>query len=259
LKFRRYKPFMIILALFVLIYFAIGLSVKKFIDWFLKESASQFSFFVDTGLPIFDFVDIWQNLAFITFLFKYILAFVVIISICLEYSNKTIKQNFIDGLSRRDFILSKIGLIAFLTLLSGVLLTILGLVLGMLYSPVKSFPFVIQNMEFVLAHMLEVFAFLSFALFVATLIRRTGFAIVLFVFYATSIEPIVTAVMKYQYDLPVWYFPLKSISNIVRLPFEKYIFREVQDYVALQDVAAAGAWTAIFLLLAFLLIKKRDV
>jgi ABC-type transport system involved in multi-copper enzyme maturation permease subunit len=250
---------MIILGLFVLIYFSVGLSVKKLLDWFMKESSNQFSFFIDSGLPIFDFVDIWQNLAFITFLFKYILAFVVIISVCLEYSNKTIRQNFIDGLSRKDFLYSKVGLIAFLTVLSGTLLTLLGLTLGLLYSPVKSLPFIIMNMEFVLAHMLEVFTFLSFALFLATLIRRTGFAIVLFVFYATSIEPIITSIMKYQYELPVWYFPLKSVSNIVRLPFEKYIFREVQDYVALQDVAVASAWTAIFLFLTYWLIKKRDV
>jgi len=259
LKFKSYKPFMIILALFVLIYFAVGLSFKKVIDWFIEENAEGFSFFVDSGLPIFDFVDIWQNLAYITFLFKYILAFVVIISICLEYSNKTIRQNFIDGLSRTEFLFSKVGLIVFLTLLSGILLTILGLILGMLYSPVTSFPFVITNMEFVLAHMLEVFGFLSFALFVATLIRRTGFSIVLFVFYATSIEPIATGIMKYQYELPVWYFPITSFGNLVRLPFEKYIFREVQDYVALQDVLVASGWTAIFLYLTYLLIKKRDV
>jgi ABC-type transport system involved in multi-copper enzyme maturation permease subunit len=250
---------MIILALFVLVYFAVGLSVKKFIDWFLKESAEEFSFFVDSGLPIFDFVDIWQNLAYITFLFKYILAFVVIISICLEYSNKTIRQNFIDGLSRRDFLISKLGLIAFLTILSGVMITVLGLILGMLYSPVKSLPFVVLNMEFVLAHMLEVFSFLSFALLIATLLRRTGFAIVLFVIYATSIEPMVTMIMKYHYELPTWYFPMASISNIVRVPFPKYIFREVQDFVSLQDVLVACGWTAIFLFLTYRLIKSRDV
>jgi len=259
LKFKRYKPFSIILGLFVIIYFAVGLSVKALLDRFMLDVGDDLAFFVDSGLPIFDFVDIWQNLAFITFLFKYILAFVVIISICLEYSNKTIRQNFIDGLSRRDFLISKLGLIVFLTILSGVMLTLLGLILGFLYSPVKSFSFVVLNMEFVLAHMLEVFCFLSLALFVATLIRRTGFAIVLFVFYASSIEPIATAVMKYQYELPIWYFPMQSISNIVRLPFEKYIFREVQDFVALQDILVACGWTAIFLFFTYRLIKSRDV
>jgi ABC-2 type transport system permease protein len=69
----------------------------------------------------------------------------------------------------------------------------------------------------------------------------------------------VTGIMKYQYELPVWYFPMSAMGNIVRLPFEKYIFREVQDYVALQDVLVACGWTAIFLFLTYLLIKKRDV
>ncbi len=259
LKFRRYQPFLIILGLFVLIYFAVGLSVKKLLDRFMEDVGNELAFFVDSGLPIFDFVDIWQNLAYITFLFKYILAFVVIISVCLEYSNNTIRQNFIDGLSRRDYVISKLGLITVLTILSGIMLTSLGLILGLMYSPVTSFTFIVLNMEFVLGHMLEVFCFLSFALFVATLIRRTGFSIVLFVFYASSIEPIVTAIMKFQYDLPIWYFPIQSISNIVRMPFQKYIFKEVQDFIALQDVLVACGWTSIFLFSTYLLIQKRDV
>lgn len=259
IKFRRYRPFWIILGLFILAFFAVGFSVKSLIDFIIRENANDFGQYLENGLPLFDFVDIWQNLAYVTFLFKYILAFVLIISICLEYSNKTIRQNMIDGLAHREYLTSKLSLVVFLSLVAGVLLLLLGLALGFMYSPVKSLDFVVLNMQFIPAYMFEVFCFLCLAMFVATLLKRTGFAIVLFVLYSLAIEPIATAVMEFQYKLQVWYFPVKSINNLIHVPFPKYIFREVQDYVAIKEVLVAGGWTVIWIFLSYWLIRKRDV
>jgi ABC-type transport system involved in multi-copper enzyme maturation permease subunit len=258
-KFRKYKPFWIIIGLFVVCYFALGLSIKSFIDYMIANREGPFEMVFETGLPLFDFVDVWQNMAYITFLFKYILAFVVIISICQEYSFRTIRQNMIDGLSRREYLLSKVGLVAILSILSGVLLLILGLVLGMLYSPVKSPEFMMQSIGFVPAYAFETFCFLAFAMFLGTLIRRSGFTIVLFVLYSLVMEPIATAIMKHEYELATWYFPIRSVNNLIHVPFGKYIFQEVQDYVALTDLLAAGAWAGIFIWLTYLLIQRRDV
>lgn len=258
LKLRKYKPFIIIAGLFILTYFAVGLSIKSLLDWFLSEQDGEFDIFRDTGIPLFDFVDIWQNLAYLTFLFKVILAFVVIISIGVEYGYKTMRQNFIDGLSRTSYLISKLGLVFALSVLSGVLLLLLGLTLGLLYSPVKSWEFIVMNMEFVLAYMLEVFSFLCFAMLVAILIKRTGFAIVLFVLYAVCIEPILAGLMQFHFEVPNWYLPVRSINNLIRVPFGKFLLREVQDYVALKDIAVVIAWTAIFIGSSYLLIKKRD-
>lgn len=258
LKFKSYRPFWIILGLFVLAYFALGFSTKRFLTFLLDEGPDEFKHFTEAGLPMFDFIDLWQNLAYITFMFKYILAFVVIISICTEYSHKTIRQNFIDGLSRKEFIASKLGLIASLSILAGLLLLLLGLALGLLYSPVTSPEYIFMKLQFVPAYMLEVFCFLCFAMFIAFLLRRTGFAIVLFVLYSLAIEPIATAIMWHEYEIPVWYFPVRGINNLIPVPFAKYIFREVQDYVALRHIAAALGWAALFIFFSFSLLRKRD-
>ena len=110
LKLRHYKPFWIILGLFTLCYFLVGIFVKKVIDWMMAEGAfdGDLDIFKKVGIPIFDFVDIWQNMGYLTFIFKWVLAFVVIISVCMEFANKTIRQNIIDGLSRREYLYSKI-------------------------------------------------------------------------------------------------------------------------------------------------------
>ncbi len=259
LKFRKYKPFWIILGLFVICFFALGLSIKSFIDYMIENKQGPFENFFLTGLPLFDFVDIWQNLAYITFLFKFILAFVVIISVCQEYSLRTIRQNMIDGLSRREYLLSKLSLTVALSLFSGVLLLILGLILGMLYSPVKSPGFIIQSIGFVPAYAFECFCFLVFAMFLATLIRRTGFTIVLFTMYALVLEPITTVILKHEYEVATWYFPMRAINNLIHIPFGKYLFQEVQDYVSGVDILIAGGWALIFLWLTYLLIRSRDL
>jgi ABC-type transport system involved in multi-copper enzyme maturation permease subunit len=198
-------------------------------------------------------------MAYITFLFKYILAFVVMISICQEYTLRTIRQNMIDGLSRAEYVLSKLGLVAVLSLLAGVLLLLLGFVLGMLYSPVKSLDFMVYSIGFVPAFAFETFCFLVFAMFVSTLIRKTGFAIILFILYSLIMEPIATTIMKHNYELATWYFPMRAINNIIHIPFGKYLFQEVQDYVKLTEVLVAGGWALIFIWLTWLLISKRDL
>jgi ABC-type transport system involved in multi-copper enzyme maturation permease subunit len=225
----------------------------------IENREGPFEKFFETGLPLFDFVDVWQNMAYITFLFKYILAFVVMISICQEYTFRTIRQNMIDGLSRAEYVLSKLGLITMLSLLAGVLLLILGFVLGMLYSPVKSLDFVVQSIGFVPAYAFETFCFLAFAMFLSTLIRKTGFAIILFILYTLIMEPIATTIMKHEFELATWYFPMRAINNIIHVPFGKYLFQEVQDYVKITEVLAAGGWALLFIWFTWLLITKRDL
>ena len=150
-KFRHYRPFLVILGLFVFCFLLLGFSVKSLLDWFTEKAADDdiVKRFIGRGIPIFDFVDIWQNLAWPATVFKWIPAFVVIISVTLEYSQKTIKQNIIDGLSKREFLLSKLALVTIISLGSALLLFLLGLFLGLLYSPVKDFASIVENLEFI--------------------------------------------------------------------------------------------------------------
>ena len=100
-KFRHYRPFLVILGLYVFCFILAGFSIKSLLDWFLDKQQDDniLKHFVESGIPLFDFVDIWQNLGWLATIFKWIPAFVIIISVTLEYSQKSIKQNIIDGLS----------------------------------------------------------------------------------------------------------------------------------------------------------------
>ena len=260
-KFRHYKPFVIILGLYVFCFLLAGFSVKSLLDWFLDKWKDEevFKRFLGMGIPVFDFVDIWQNLAWLASVFKWIPAFVVIISVTLEYSQKTIKQNIIDGLSKKEFLLSKLALVVIISALSTVLLFFLGFFLGLLYSPVKETRYIVENLEFVAAYGLEVFVFLCMAMFFAFWIQKSGVTIILFLLYTACIEPIFTAIMQYNYKWQVWYFPVEAINRIVRVPFPKYALSFGHDRILLEDVMVSLGWAGIFIFLSYWLLTKRDL
>ncbi len=260
-KFRHYKPFLVILGLYVFCFVLCGFSIKSLLDWFLEQNRddSVFKHFVETGLPLFDFVDIWQNLAWLATIFKWIPAFVIIISVTLEYSQKTIRQNLIDGLSKKEYLASKLALVTVISIGSALLLLFLGLFLGFLYSPVKEPVYIFRNMEFVAAYGLEVFVFLCMALFTAFLFQKSGITIILFLLYTACIEPISTAILHYHLKWPVWFFPVEAINLIIRVPFQKYALSYVHDAILLQDVLVAIGWSGIFIGLSYFLLKKRDL
>ena len=55
------------------------------------------------------------------------------------------------------------------------------------------------------------------------------------------------------------FFPLESITNLVPLPFARYAFQEIQDYVALSAIAIAIVWTVLFNYFSYLKLKKSDI
>ncbi len=260
-KFRHYRPFLVILGLYVFCFILSGFSIKSLLDWFLEKQQDDdiLKHFVATGIPLFDFVDIWQNLGWLATIFKWIPAFVIIISVTLEYSQKTIKQNIIDGLSKKEFLASKVALVGVISIGSALLLLLLGLFLGLLYSPVKGLSYILQNIEFVAAYGLEVFVFLCMALFAAFAIQRSGVTIILFLLYTACIEPITTAILHYHYKWEVWYFPVEAINLIIRVPFQKYALSYVHDQIILQDVLVALGWAGIFIGLSYWILKRRDL
>ena len=95
-------------------------------------------------LGIFNFPIIWHITTFFSALFKFFFAIVVVSMIGNEYSNKTLKQNLIDGLSKKEFILSKFYVIVFFSLISTVIIFIISLILGLIYSSYNEFSIIIQ-------------------------------------------------------------------------------------------------------------------
>ena len=260
LKLRHYRPFWVLLILYFVVLGLVSCSVMLFFEY-LASRGAKFQGIDPTIVPFYDFDDVWQNLTYLATYYKIFLGFVVVISITNEYDYKTIRQNIIDGLTKKEFLGTKLLVILVLSAATTVFLFLVGLVMGWIYSPVQGAEAIFANAEFLLAYFLEVLTFLVLALLIGMLIRRTGFAIVLLAFYTLFLEPIGTTILAVNFPNVTFYeyFPIRAINNLIPVSYHKYAFREVQDFVAIKDVVVVGLYLIGFTFLNYRLLKTRDV
>ena len=222
-------------------------------------------------LGIFNFPIVWHITTYFSALFKFFFAIVVVSMIGNEYSNKTLKQNLIDGLSKREFILSKFYTIVFFSIISTLIIFILSLVLGLVYSSYNEISIIFREIEFLPAYFLKLLGFFSFCLFLGVLAKRSAFALA-FLFVDFILEWIVFGLIVWKSNVEMAtkiqnFFPLTAMSNLIKQPFQRVAmskFPEKNDLgydyaVHLDSSIIVVLWTAIFILSAYYLIKERDL
>lgn len=257
-KLLNYRTFWIICGLYFFTLLMATASGMEFLKW-LARTVEGFGQSININrIPLYHFPDVWQNLAWSSGLLKIMIAIMVVISITNEYSYRTIRQNIIDGLSRKEFLVSKILTNLVLAALSMVLVFLVALITGLIYSPAYNVAYMFRGVEFFPAYFLEVFAFLSFALMLGIFVQRSGLSIILLL-NSYLIELIIKENLDNYFPQIIRFFPLESIMNLVPLPFARYAFQEIQDFVSLSAVAIALAWTFLFNYISYLKLKRADL
>jgi ABC-2 type transport system permease protein len=262
-KMTSYRTFWVICGLyFVTLGFttASGMEILKWIAGKFQDFGSEINI---NRIPLYHFPDIWQNLIWVSGLFKIVLSIMVVISITNEYQYRTLRQNIIDGLSRWEFMLSKILMNVLLSLMSVGMLLVIILFTGLIYTPDLAWADIVTGSEFLLAYFLEVFAFLSYALMLGMFVQRSGLTIVLLLL-SHMIEAIIKLnVFRFGIENSFgWlkqFFPLESITNLVPLPFPRYAFQEIQDSVSMVAVLIAIGWAILFNYFSYLRLKEADI
>jgi ABC-2 type transport system permease protein len=257
IKIRSNASFWVLTSLHVAIVILVVLSGKIFLHNLSFNGGSLANLANPENIPLYQFPDIWHNIAYVAAYLKFMLAIYVIISITSEISYNTLRQNIMNGLSRGEFIISKLFLVGLLALCSTVFLFFAGLITGLISTPDLQLHYVIKYSGFIPAYFMELTAYLIFAMLIGLLIKRTGLAMGLMVLYTLIIEPLI--VLRFNSDWVKGLFPLRAINNLIHMPFGKYIFREVQDYVSLKELAIVAVYIALFIYLIHLLLKKRDL
>jgi len=224
---------------------------------------------------IFNFPYIWHFNTFITAFFKLFLAIVIVSMMANEYSNKTIKQNLIDGLSKKEFILSKFLTVISFALISTVFVFVVSMILGLIYSDYTEFSIVFSDMEFLLAFFIKLVGFFSFCLFLGILVKRSAFALGFLILWQVF-EGFVRGMIRWKLfdgettDAIMGFFPLNSMFNLIKEPFSRLgavqtVADQIGEELALDyhvqfyEMFIVIGWTAIFVYLSYALLKKRDL
>ena len=261
IKIRKYRAFQVLAGLYFLIVVVLSSGGMLFLQY-LKNKGVDFEGIDPTILPIYQFPYLWHHIVFVAARLKIILAFLVILSITNEIGYKTLRQNIIDGLTRVEFMVSKLSMIFVLSLVNTLLIFIIGLVTGLIYSSDRSLDAIFSNMDYLAAFFMNVFSFLVFALLIALLIRRTGVVIIFLGMYTVIIEPIITTIFANAPLPPIYaklvpFFPRQAITNLIPNPFPQYILREMQVGISFSSVAIASVELVLFIGLIYLLLRRR--
>ena len=225
---------------------------------------------------IFNFPYIWHFNSYIAALLKLFLAIVIVSMVSNEYSNRTIKQNLIDGLSKKEFIFSKFLTVVSFALFSTIFLFVVSLILGLSFSDYTEASIIFSDMEYLLAYFVKLTGFFAFCMFLGMLVKRSAFALG-FLFVWWILESIARGVMEYKIfrdsniaENIAQFFPLESMALLVKEPFSRLnviqsaatqLGSEItKDYaVHWFQLLIVIAWIAIFVYLSYLVLKKRDL
>ena len=225
---------------------------------------------------IFNFPYIWHFNSYIAALLKLFLAIVIVSMMSNEYSNRTLKQNLIDGLSKKEFIASKFLTVTVFSLISTLFLFVVSMILGLSFSDFTEASIIFSDMEYMIAYFVKLTGFFAFCMFLGILIKRSAFALG-FLFIWWILESIVYGVLKWKVfrdsetaDNIARFFPLESMSNLIKEPFSRLSAVKTaasqigsefdKDYAIHWDqLLIVILWTAIFVFLSYSLLKKRDL
>src|SRR5690606_11745715 len=101
---------------------------------------------------IFNFPYIWHFNTYIAAILKIFLAIVIVSMMSNEYSYRTLKQNLIDGLSKKEFVLSKFFTVIGFATISTLFVFIVSMILGLIFSDFNEVDIIFSDMEYLLAY-----------------------------------------------------------------------------------------------------------
>lgn len=267
----NYRPFKI----FTILYFAILIALLfiGLIDFDLFGGTINLK---EQG--IYNFPEIWNFTTWIVALLKIFLGLIIVFSISQEFSNRMFKQNTIDGLSRKEFISSKLLTISIFTIVSTAVVFAITMFLGYKYSNTTESAKVFEEIFFIGNYFVKLFTFFCFLMFLSILLRKSVFVfLALFVFWIG--EGILSGVEVYmkvrgmqgpqrnevlQNDFFVTHLlPLESMSSLIpnpmiRLNMAKMMGLKYEFHYPTESMIACLVWCAIFIVGSYWILRKRD-
>jgi len=260
LKIKKYPAFWWMLGLVSLAYPAMNYAI--YYNGYQQQLADKTMGPILRMLPNpFTFPDAWQTVAFISSLFVFLPAIVVIMFITNEYTYKTHRQNIIDGWSRNDFMLSKMIDVGIIALLVTVLYIITAFVIGTVNSgktPVNFW----QGTKYIGLFLLQLFSQLSIALLIALLVRKAFIALGIFIIYYFPLEPILVELGKKHANGIGEFLPLEISDRLI--PSPRFFIRDENRWNTLLEQSHSHILYTFLLMIVtwlccFYINKKRDL
>lgn len=218
LKVKNYKAFWIFSILYSFAILGINYT-GYYVNELAVESMPQSQILF--GTP-YSFPNVWQTVGWMSSWLLYFPGILFIMLFTNEFNFKTHRQNIIDGWTRSQFITVKFVF----ALIFSAIATFFNFLVALLFGFITTGShFSFSGFENIGYIFIQTVAYITFAMFLAVLFRRSGAAIAVFFLFGLIFEWLITAVVNFKMDLtPIGYFlPLQVTDVMLPIPFGKTV------------------------------------
>ena len=241
----------------------------------------EFSFFGTTihiaDQGIFNFPYIWHGNTWMAAWLKIFFAVVIVSIVANEYSYRTLKQNLIDGLSKKEFITSKFLTVLLFAALSTLFVFIVSIILGLIFSDYNEIGIIFSDMQYLFGYFIKLVTFFSFCMFLAIWIKRSAFALGFLGVWWFLEGMIFLAIAFFNRnndsdiaDTICNFLPLNAMADLIvepvtRLGAIQSIATQMGDSfdksydVPWYSLVISIVWTCVFIYWSWVILKRRDL
>ncbi len=228
LKVKNYKAFWI----FSILYFFAILGINYtgyYINDLTATSIPQSQMLL--GTP-YGFPKVWQTVGWMSSWLLYFPGILFIMLLTNEFNFKTHRQNIIDGWTRKQFVTVKFVFAVIFSAIATMFNVLVALLFGFLTKGSHLSLDGMQNIGYIF---IQTVAYITFAMFLGVIFRRSGAAIAVFFLFGLIFEWLIAALLNFNFHLtPIGYFlPLQVTDVMLPIPFgNKVIYKDApEEYI----------------------------
>lgn len=254
LKIKNYKTFWILTGLFIVLLPLWNICINSGMLFSMPGGFQMMS-------QAYSFPLVWDNFGFWASIFVIFQAILVIILTSNEYQYRTNRQNVIDGWTRMQFYHAKWWLVIMVTLGTTLFTGLLGIAFG-LYNG-GDFSEVTNHISRLWYLGIICLNYCGFALLLSLLLKRSGFAIGMFLLYCMIIETILHSVFAIRFEWPQgdYFLPLQCSDNLLPVPMldmAKAMMGMGKEPAVWPNIVASFCWVGVYYIIGRIKLLRSD-
>ncbi len=209
---------------------------------------------------LWSFPTVWRFVTYSGSYFNLFLSVIIVVLTTNEFTNRTMRQHVIDGLTKQQVIFSKFLVILGLSLFVTFYVFLVGLVFGLTQSANVD---LYSNIHYVGLFFVQSLCYFSFAFLLSILIKRSALSLIIF-YGAIILELIISFFIP---QIVYAFFPFKNFAKLTPIPFlEQLIVGMEQDagekfiqFETWQVVSISLFFMLLFYSISYWKLKSRDM
>lgn len=212
------------------------------------------------GASILAYPTVYWITSWLASCFNLIMSVIIVSITCNEFVFKTFRQNAIDGLTKKQLIISKFWVILLLSAFIALYTFLVSAVTGLFYS---NFSDILDGVDSIGIYFIQTIGYFSLAFLFAVLLKKPSLAIIVFILTILFDGITIGLAMPASWFI---YFPTEVFSKLTPFPFFKEMIENAKNggvhIVQLSytvGVILSLVYSAIILFVSYKILQKRDL